>query len=444
MKPDQEKIAAIKDSFANMQTKEDFLHLLNEVKPIVFGENSKPFVLKQLTWYGNPKLGGLRYSDFQIKKKSGGIRIIHAPVEGLKALQQTIAFLLQCVFEPHRAATGFVWNKSIVDNARLHVGQRYVFNLDLKDFFPSINQARVWKCLQLKPFNLNRENSIQHRASVGASNFLDIPSETGVNLRIVFKNGFAKPLFGDKPFEDNRLGIANLIAAISCTEMEVERKNDSGEWIKVKALVLPQGAPTSPVITNIVCQRLDFILTGLAKRFGLKYSRYADDLTFSSNHNVYSEGSEFRKELDRIILDQGFNIKESKTRLQGDGYRKEVTGLVVNEKVNVTKRYIKQLRMWLYLWERYDYEKASSFFKEAYLKDGRSIKNGEPNMANVIDGKLNYLKMVKGEEDGTYIKLKTRFDKLTGISDPINQILDIWENEGIEKAMEAFYLTNPE
>jgi hypothetical protein len=79
--------------------------------------------------------------------------------------------------------------------------------------------------------------------------------------------------------------------------MQVDRKNAVGEWEKVTRNVLPQGAPTSPVLTNIVCQKLDFLLTGVAKRFGLKYSRYADDITFSSMHNVYQPDSDFLKEL---------------------------------------------------------------------------------------------------------------------------------------------------
>ena len=167
--------------------------------------------------------------------------------------------------------------------------------------------------------------------------------------------------------QSKRSMLANYLAALCCTEMEVERKNHDGEWIRVKRNVLPQGAPTSPVITNIICQRLDFLLSGVAKRFGLKYSRYADDITFSSMHNVYQTDSDFLKELHRIIAEQGFHIKESKTRLQKNGYRKEVTGLLVNEKANVQKRYIKQLRMWLYYWERYGYDRAYSFFLQQYL-----------------------------------------------------------------------------
>lgn len=441
MKLDSTQIKEIKELFFNVQTKEDFLQLLNQVKSLVFGDKAVPFEMNQLTWYGNPKLGGIRYREFKVKKKSGGERAIHAPVEGLKALQQTIAIILQCVFVPHIAAIGFVWNKSVVDNASLHTGQRFVFNLDLKDFFPSVNQPRVWKCLQLRPFNLNKEYSKQ-LGERKQNEVLDFLFGGEGKRKIGLKNGIVVELLGDKPFENNRLGIANLIAAISCTEMEVDRKNESGEWIKVKTSVLPQGAPTSPVITNIVCQRLDYLLSGLAKRFGLRYSRYADDLTFSSNHYVYKTDGEFQTELARIIIDQGFNIQESKTRLQGDGYRQEVTGLTVNKKVNVSKRYIKQLRMWLYYWERYGYEKASTFFIQSYVKDKSHVRPVTPGMSNVIDGKLNYLKMVKGNEDGTYLKLKERFDQLVGLTDPINEILAIWEKEGIEKAMQLYYLNN--
>jgi hypothetical protein len=89
--------------------------------------------------------------------------------------------------------------------------------------------------------------------------------------------------------------IANMLASICCTALDVERKNSDGDWITIRKSVLPQGAPTSPVITNIICQKLDHRLSGVAKRFGLKYSRYADDITFSSMHNVYQPVSDFLK-----------------------------------------------------------------------------------------------------------------------------------------------------
>ena len=198
--------------------------------------------------------------------------------------------------------------------------------------------------------------------------------------------------------------------------MKVERKDEHGVWQKVSRNVLPQGAPTSPILTNVVCQRLDYLLTAVAKRFGLKYSRYADDITFSSLHNVFQKDGDFLKEMERVILDQGFDIKTSKTRLQVDGMHKEVTGLVVNDKVNVKKRYVKQIRMWLYYWEKYGFEKAELIFKRDYFIDKGHVKTKSPNLGNVIEGKLNYLKMVKGGDDSTYLKLKDRFDELNPIA----------------------------
>jgi RNA-directed DNA polymerase len=388
MKIEQAHIDHIKTVFEKMQSREDLLHLLNEAKPMVYGDKAIPFELRQISWYANPKLGVKRYTEFKIKKKSGADRCIHSPVNGLKSIQKTLGFVLQCVYEPHNAAMGFVKDKSIVDNAKLHVGSKYVYNIDLKDFFPSIDQARVWKCFQLKPFNLFGEITNQPSFDSG-----------WVSIKRV-----------------GRKDLANILASLCCTEIEVERKNENGKWEKVKRNVLPQGAPTSPVITNIVCRRLDYLLSATAKRFGLKYSRYADDITFSSMHNVYQPESEFLKELHRIIAEQNFHIKESKTRLQKDGYRKEVTGLLVNEKVNVQQRYIKQLRMWLYYWERYGYERASRFFLQQYIADKGHVKSGKPDMVNVIAGKLDYLKMVKGANNELYLKLNSRFKNLNASS----------------------------
>ena len=157
MKIEQTHIDQIRTAFQKMQSKEDLLHLLNEAKPFVYGEKAVPFQLKQLTWYSNPKLAKKRYTEFKIKKKSGAERTINAPVKGLKALQKTLSFVLQCIYEPHQAVTGFVRGKSIVDNAKVHTASKYVYNIDLKDFFPNIEQARIWKCLQMKPFNLSKE-----------------------------------------------------------------------------------------------------------------------------------------------------------------------------------------------------------------------------------------------------------------------------------------------
>ena len=487
MKQEQAHIDQIRTTFEKMQSREDLLHLLNEAKPMIYGDKAVPFELKQLTWHANPKLGIKRYAEFKIKKKSGAERCIHAPVKGLKSLQKTLSFVLQCVYEPHSAAMGFVRDKSIVDNAKLHVGSKYVYNIDLKDFFQSIDQARVWKCLHLRPFNLNKDFSHESQYM----NFEDFQKEflkieTDIKFLQYKTNGryFANTSFGTIFFSPNfdkekeiyasfigctpsskiknplegeiklvnkipnssREDIANTIASLCCTEMDVERKNESGKWEKVKRNVLPQGAPTSPVLTNVVCQRLDFILSGVAKRFGLKYSRYADDITFSSMHNVYNAESKFLIELHRIINEQGFYIKESKTRLQKDGYRKEVTGLLVNEKVNVQQRYIKQLRMWLYYWEKYGYERAYTYFLAQYLSDKGHVKKGKPDMASVIAGKLDFLKMVKSSENLLFTKLSNRYaalinkeqkDNFNRMNHLNSVLIKVFEN-GIDEAMKFY------
>ncbi|WP_299060120.1 reverse transcriptase domain-containing protein [uncultured Polaribacter sp.] len=381
---DQEK--TIKQLFAKMNSKEDFLHLLNFSKKIIYKEKTIPFTITQLNFFiskDSKKFSSDKkyYHTFEIKKKSGAQRTIHAPCKGLLEFQKSLNIILHILHTPHEAATGFIPNKSIVDNAKKHVNKNYVYNIDLKDFFPSIDAARVWGRLTVAPFNL------------GTS--------------------------------DNRKQIANMIKTLCCHTMKVERLDiDTKNWFKKEASVLPQGAATSPTLTNAICERMDIKLTGLANRFNLDYSRYADDITFSSNHNTYKISSEkeevifekdttFDIELRRIIKDQNFHIKETKVRLQKRGYRQEVTGLVVNDKINIKRSYIKSLRHNFYLWERFGYDKAYGLFLKRYLKEKGYIKKGNPNMMMVLEGKLLYLKMVKGESDSTYLKLKERFDKLT-------------------------------
>jgi hypothetical protein len=180
--------------------------------------------------------------------------------------------------------------------------------------------------------------------------------------------------------------------------------------------VLPQGSPVSPILTNIICDRLDRRLAGLAKRFRLSYTRYADDITFSSMHNVYQEGGEFRTELKRIIEDQSFEINDDKTRLQKKGVRQEVTGITVNDKNNVSKKYVRELRNILYIWKKYGYLVAYNKFMQHYTPKIKKLwKTKRPNMANVLHGKLMYLRMVKGPEDSTYQSLFNTYATLVGL-----------------------------
>jgi hypothetical protein len=384
MRISDEHKAYFSEQFASLQSRQHLVQLLNEAKDILYEEHTQPFLLKALTFYANPKKCKNRYKTFRIPKKSGGSRVINAPVKGLNAMLKSLNFILHCIVEPHPAATGFVKEQSIVDNASRHVGKPFVYNIDIQDFFHSFDKSRVKYAFMCPPFNLS----------------------------------------GD------REPLAFLLASLCTHPFEV-----NGQIKRV----LPQGSPTSPTLTNILCGRMDRKLTGLAKRFKATYSRYADDLTFSASKNVFVDDN-FQQELYRIIAeDQQLTIHPDKTRLQKEGYRKEATGIVINEKPNVKRRYVKDLRKWLYLWEKYGYDKAAQLFKRDYLADKGHIKKGEPNLANVIDGKLNFLKMVKGEEDSTYLKLRKRFDNLSSENDSPKRIIEVWEKAGIEEAMKLFY-----
>ena len=159
--------------------------------------------------------------------------------------------------------------------------------------------------------------------------------------------------------------VANVLAGL-CS-MKETRKLEDGTMKDF--YVLPQGAPTSPIITNMICDKLDRRLAGLAHRFGLHFTRYADDITFSSMHNVYKENSDFRKELNRIICEQGFTLNEKKTRLQKLGGRQEVTGIIVSNKLNVSQKYVRDIRNILYIWDKYGYNSAYAKFFPKYKEE---------------------------------------------------------------------------
>lgn len=352
-----------------LETKEDLLALLNRIKQdemneCGMGDKFYPFTMKHLLYYCNPNHAFHRYKEFKIKKKTGGFRLITAPRNrSFMLILNYVNEIFKAIYTPSEYAMGFTEGRSVVSNAARHKGMNYVFNIDLKDFFPSIEQPRVWKRLQLKPLN------------------------------------FQQP-------------VANVLAGLCFMRGD---KKDDGKY----HYILPQGAPTSPIITNMICDTLDRRLAGLAKRFGLNYSRYADDITFSSMHNVYSSNGEFRTELKRIITGQGFTINEAKTRLQKLGARQEVTGLIVSQKLNVSQKYVRDIRNLLYIWDRYGYTAAYAKFYPKYKADKGHVKKGNPDLANVIDGKLMYLKMVKGEDDSVYQRLNTKFRILVAtLSDP--------------------------
>lgn len=336
----------------NLKTVGDLADLLTEIKRDEFSCVKRPVTPGQLLHFKSSKYAPQRYRTFYIPKKSGGLREIHAPKPRLATLLHLLNIMLKAVYTPGPSAMGFAEGRSIVDNASQHTGQYYVLNLDLCDFFSSIPQARVWARIKCPPFNFSDE-------------------------------------------------VARVIAGLCCTLNKEKTHN-----------VLPQGAPTSPLLTNAVCDRLDRQMRALARRYGLHYSRYADDMTFSSMYNVFQPEGEFMKKVRETVTAQGFTLNEKKTRLLRSNQRQEVTGLTVNNRVNVSRKYVRDLRCVLHVWEKEGYDKAYAYFYPHYKKEKGYIKKGEPVLENVIDGKLNFLRMVKGSDNACFQKLYRRYQNL--------------------------------
>ena len=352
MKLNKFQIQQIKKDFYNLKDTYDLVILLNKVNTFIYKDKKVKFKYKEL--YFHAFYDKKKYRKFSIKKNTGGERIIHVPNNNLNLILKSLNIVLQCVYYPHESTHGFIWKKSIVTNAKNHISKNFVFNIDLVDFFHSIHQPRVWKKLQLPPFNLNNE----------------------------------------------RIKLANIIANLCC---HVTGNDNIG--------TLPQGAPTSPVISNIICERLDRRLNGIAKKHNVTYTRYADDITFSSMHNVYHFNSTFITEINEIIKSQNFKINIKKTRLQKAGFRQEVTGIIVNTKTNVNIKFIKKTRTLIHLIEKYGLEKAQSIFSKYYKYERPSHLHYKsvPNIESVIKGKLDFIKMVKGNEDSTFLSLKNKY-----------------------------------
>ena len=345
----------IKDLWRSLHTKKDLLKLVNVALEGLYGMNARTATMRQLNLSTYSSLNPKRYRTFQIPKKGKGeFRTIDAPDLTLKQIQQGLNLVLQTVHTPHPAAMGFVPRRSVVTGAKVHLGQRFVYNIDLKDFFHTVTSGRLYKRLTSDPFSLDAE-------------------------------------------------VAGLITDLCCFTGPDGRN------------VLPMGAPTSPAVTNIICERMDGKLSRLAKAYGLKYTRYADDITFSGMADVFAEDGRFIRSMRNIIEnEEGFVINPEKTRLCHRGMRQEVTGITVNCRENVPRKYVKQLRTMIHNWEMDGRDRAQAVFESHYMEqDARHNPNVKHHIENVIAGKLLYLKMVKGETDPTYRALDRRFRALT-------------------------------
>lgn len=290
-----------------------------------------------------------RYTTFDIPKKSGGMRTIKAPDAKLKKLQSHLSHLLyECLEEIEKdrdakpLSFGFRRDRWIADNATRHKRRRWVLNLDLVDFFPSFNFGRVrGYFLKDKSFALNPE-------------------------------------------------VATTIAQIACD-----------------GTALPQGSPCSPVISELIAQILDMRLVRLAKKYGVTYTRYADDITFSTSQRDFPAGLaapdaadaavwHLSEQLLGKIAASGFAVNPSKTRMQFRGSRQAVTGLIVNEKVNIASDYYRKARSMC----RSVFEVGQYFttVKEPATADDPPVPELTGNL-NPLEGILGHIYAVTQTED---------------------------------------------
>jgi RNA-directed DNA polymerase len=301
------------------------------------------------------------YKEFFLKKKNGGMRVIHAPKKNVKILQRKLNHVLSLEYAPKNFVTGFCKGKSIKDNALHHVRGKVILNLDIKDFFTSINFGRV-RGFFLKRYKFSPE-------------------------------------------------VATVLAQLCCC------KDAQGNTY------LPQGAPTSPLVSNMICSRLDNQLMNLAKNYKCVYTRYADDITLSSLKGSFSNKIvkvdntnggfqiELGEDLRKIIETNGFVINNEKVRLRNFNKRQEVTGLVVNEKVNVKRKFIRQVRAMLHDWEKNELQAAQKRHFESFCTKLISVGT-TPSFSQIVKGKIDFIKMVRGERDYIYLKLLNKYNRL--------------------------------
>lgn len=238
--------------------------------------------IPRLRWmvYHREVDAGTHYHRWTVPKRDGGARLISAPKPALKRAQAWIARNITEHLPVHGAAHGFLAGRSTATNAAAHAGAHVVIKLDLRDFYPSITLPRV-------------------------------------------KGVFRKAGYGEQ--------VATVLALL-CTESPREEMVVHGRryHVAVAPRSLPQGAPTSPSITNALSLKLDCRLAGLARKLGFRYTRYADDLTFSWHQDDDAPVGRLIRAVQRITGEEGFTVHEKKTRIMRAGRRQKVTGLVIN------------------------------------------------------------------------------------------------------------------
>ncbi len=303
----------------------------------------------KLRWlaFHNEAATRIHYVQFDVPKKSGGVRTLSAPHKALADAQRWVFREIVGKLSVEECAHGFVTGRSIVSNASQHCGRAVVLNMDLEGFFPSIGWPRV---------------------------------------RRVFE----------------RLGYSPavaLILALLCTECPRRKVIYDGVTYHVATgpRGLPQGACTSPGLSNLVARRLDRRLGGLAAKLGLTYTRYADDLTFSGDETFEGRVGYVMARVRHIAHEEGFAVNEGKSRVLRRSAAQMVTGLVVNDRPGVCRAEVRRLRAILHRARVEGLEQQN--------------RAGHPNFAAWLRGKIAFVQMARPEAGA---KLRAELESLLG------------------------------
>jgi RNA-directed DNA polymerase len=286
----------------------------------------------------------LRHYHYRVfAKRSGNVRLIESPKPRLKELQRLILALLLDEIPVHPAAHGFLKGRSIQTFTAPHVGQRVVLRMDLRDFFPSISRARVQALLRTAGY----------------------PEPVADLLGGICTNVAPRDVW------DN---VALCVDPLRAREIRSLYRHPH----------LPQGAPTSPALANLCCYRMDCRLAGLARSAGAEYTRYADDLAFSGNEAFERRIDRFSTHVAAILHEEGFAANHHKTRIMRRGVRQQLTGLVVNQRINI---------------KRADFDRLKATLTNC-VRLGPESQNCEshPNFREHLGGRIGFVEMVNPDK----------------------------------------------
>ena len=316
----------------------------------------------ELEWYSDlkglcrkldrPRLHHYHYR--LLPKRSGGVRLLETPKSELKEILRRILSQILDRVPAHPSVHGFVKGRSIVTFAVPHTGKTVVLRLDLDHFFPAFPAARIQALFRT----------------------LGYPEPVADRLGGICSNSAPRSLWRERPIDLS-----------------------PRDWNDARTLYmrphLPQGAPTSPALANLMAFRLDCRLAGLARSAGAVYTRYADDLAFSGFAEFQRAVERFSAHAAAIALEEGFSVNHHKTRIMRRGTRQSLAGVIVNEGLNLRRR---------------DLEKLEAILTNCARRGPASQnRKNHPDFRAHLEGRIGYVEMINPEKAR---RLKAIFDSI--------------------------------